>query len=251
MNDLPLAIPQDPETTRLRDDLLSRYPVLFSNLKDLVKLDDTFGVCGIVTYALSATKIPDASHLKSSLINTNFVDHKKAFDLYQIEKNIQQTPASGFIAKYGIKLQPYKVTRVLELNDLYKVLQTNQCINIAVACNYQRYCGKYTHWLALLKLNPKTAIVAGDLSPFGIRNEFIMEVDTNGLVDLCKEALTTDASTINSHQLSQDPQTSIWRSGNRFTNNVAVVTFPVQLNTKKTSERFRCTPHIDFSLSNG
>ena len=206
----------------------SKFPTLVSNLHEFFNESDRFGVCGIVAFCLLNAYLKQNYDINDSITNTNFLEMKRSFDRFNQNPIEHVRPVSKFLADNGIVLEAKKVKAYGEVADVIRNLGSNQGILLSIIAHFPKYNGAYTHWLALLNVSKENAIVAGDLSPLKIYKNFLSYIDTQILLNLCKEVLTTKATTSNTKQLGQDPESKKWRNGDRFINNLAIVTFQAQ-----------------------
>ncbi len=160
------------------------------------------------------------------------IGNKSEFDNFErsqvIGDNTSTTPALRFLEN-----NTNKFTRILnaviskqEIETFIKNLNKNQQIYFALVCSYPKHEGKYTHWLTLLeKTTTNTAIVAGDLSPYGITDKFVAEVNFDALANDIIDTLQQSPTTKNSNVLSNSAIKSGARNSNKFTSNIGIATF--------------------------
>lgn len=221
-------------TLKLRDSNRTLYwgeffkknaPEYTEQMKLVGSMEDTFGLCGLISYfILGIATVPAV--WKS--IKFNALHYKNEFDRHIAGTSVLKTsPALDFINKNNKIFQRslLEISTMSDFLSLYRKLNVNQKLYFAIVFNYPKYAGSYTHWIALLEIADNKAVIAGDLSPFGVKNSFIKEVEFSKLFELIKDTLNQSPSTINAKILEKDATASGARNDQRFTSNVGLATF--------------------------
>ncbi len=228
-NILPIIKRESDRTRFWRNKINNLSPSFTKALEDIKTMPDTFGICGLFCYhVMGHLTIP----AKWKDIHFKPIEDKAKFEnfesLQRSGNNTTTTPATKFLEdnsdKFTRKWESVRSKR--EIESVINSVNKNQQIFFAIVCNYPKHEGQYTHMLTLLEKNNKnTVIIAGDLSPFGIADNFVVEVDFDSLADDIISTLEKSPSTKNSVALSKTAIESGSRDENKFTSNVSVATF--------------------------
>ncbi len=229
-NTLPIVKNESDRTQFWRSKINNFSPSFTKALEDIKTMPDTFGICGLFCYhVMGHLTIPN----KWKSIHFKPIEDKKRFDEWQSYKfknpnTTADSPAISFLKKHSkiFTISPHSVRSINKLKNLYKQKGVNQQIYVAVVPHYPKHNGSFTHWLTLLDLTSNdTAIIAGDLSPFGLTDTFVQEVKLNLFCKMIVDTLSVGPTTNNSPALLSELAKLSAGNSQKFSSNVYIATF--------------------------
>lgn len=212
-------------SNKWQDFFVENSPNFVKQMKIVSSMEDTFGLCGLISYFVMGISINPS---RWSNISFDALKSKAEFDLYTQEKSeLTKSPALSFLDNHQdiFHRTLIAIKDETEFDELSHQLNENQKLYFAVVFNYPRHKGNYTHWIAILERYLDKLVIGGDLSPFGIRDSFIKEVNMNDIVPSIINTLNDSPTTQNADALKKDAVKSGARGTEKFTSNIGLATF--------------------------
>ncbi len=142
--------------------------------RQILSMKDTFGLCGILSSHISCfwaspntwNEVKYSPHHYKNIFDKAIASglKKSGIHVFWDDHHDLITPA--------VKWLKIKSTRSFK-SALNRAERESLSFRIALICDYNLHGGSHTHWLACKKGGSETAIIAGDLTPFGIADPAI------------------------------------------------------------------------------
>lgn len=205
-------------------------PIFDQAMRGALQMTDTFGLCALACYhIIGRQKKPTIWQ------NVNFdpADIKLNYDSFDIgNPEFSSSPATKFENDRSdiiASISAEKATSSEEMRAQYSVLNENQGLAFAVIIDYPLHGGQDTHWLSILEIIGDIVVIAGDLSPLGMRSDYIAEIKLADLIEQMNFVLENRPTTRSAARRFQaDDFYDGSHVSDNFASNLAVITLTSQ-----------------------